>query len=90
MNGDDFSILEHRRNQVFEHLERLSGREREILILLGHGLSNRGIARRLDISERTVKFHVSNVLIKLRVESRLQAGSVASLLISRPDHPGLR
>ncbi|MEV6648867.1 helix-turn-helix transcriptional regulator [Amycolatopsis sp. NPDC051371] len=93
MNGDyphdDFAALERRRGQVLERVERLSGREREILALLGHGLSNRGIARRLGISERTVKFHVSNVLIKLRVESRLQAGSVAVLLLARPEPPGL-
>jgi DNA-binding NarL/FixJ family response regulator len=74
---------------VFERVGRLSGREREVLGLLGAGLSHRGIARRLDISERTVKFHVSNVLIKLRVESRLQAGSVACLLLLRRDPPGL-
>lgn len=74
---------------VFERVEKLSRREREIFGLLGHGLSNRGIARRLDISERTVKFHVSNVLIKLRLESRLQAGSVACLLDARPAPPGL-
>ncbi|WP_410674900.1 helix-turn-helix domain-containing protein [Amycolatopsis sp. cmx-4-68] len=74
---------------VFERVGQLSGREREVLGLLGDGLSNRGIARRLDISERTVKFHVSNVLIKLRVESRLQAGSVACRLPGRRDLPGL-
>ncbi|MEV7092554.1 helix-turn-helix transcriptional regulator [Amycolatopsis sp. NPDC051045] len=93
MNGerpdDDFATLERRRDQVVARIERLSHREREILVLLGHGLSNRGIARRLGISERTVKFHVSNVLTKLRVESRLQAGSIASLLIARPEPPGV-
>lgn len=92
MNGDypdDFAALEHQRGQVLERVGRLSGREREILALLGQGLSNRGMARRLSISERTVKFHVSNVLIKLRVESRLQAGSVAVLLLARHEPPGL-
>lgn len=84
MNGD-----QHRQGPVLDRVERLSRREREILGLLGDGMSNRGIARRLGISERTVKFHVSNVLIKLRVESRLQAGSVACLLLRRPDSPGL-
>ena len=85
---EDFATLELRHSQVLDRVERLSLREREILVLLGQGLSNRGIARRLGISERTVKFHVSNVLIKLRVESRLQAGSIASLLIARPEPPG--
>jgi len=91
MNGDrphdDFATLEHRRSQVQDRIGRLSRREREILALLGHGLSNRGIGHELGISERTVKYHVSNVLIKLRVESRLQAGSIAALLIARPEPP---
>ncbi|MFC8127868.1 LuxR C-terminal-related transcriptional regulator [Streptomyces sp. NPDC057302] len=55
----------------------LSARETEVFQLLGEGYSNRSIARRLDIAERTVKFHVAQVLSKLGVESRLQAGLVA-------------
>ncbi|MEU3741254.1 MULTISPECIES: helix-turn-helix transcriptional regulator [unclassified Streptomyces] len=55
----------------------LSVREREVFELLGEGYSNRSISRRLDIAERTVKFHVAQVLSKLGVESRLQAGLVA-------------
>jgi len=85
---EDFATLELRRSQVLDRVERLSRREREILALLGHGLTNRGIADRLGIGEPTVKFHVSNVLIKLRVESRLQAGSIASLLATTPEPPG--
>ncbi|WTL19755.1 helix-turn-helix transcriptional regulator [Streptomyces sp. NBC_01506] len=55
----------------------LSAREADVFELLGEGYSNRSIARRLSITERTVKFHVAQVLCKLRVESRLQAGLVA-------------
>ncbi len=88
MQHEDFATPELRRSQVLDRVERLSVREREILVLLGHGLTNRGIAHRLGISERTVKFHVSNVLIKLRVESRRQAGSIAGLLTVRPEPPG--
>ncbi|MGW5734106.1 MULTISPECIES: response regulator transcription factor [Streptomyces] len=55
----------------------LSAREHEVFTLLGEGYSNRSISRRLDIAERTVKFHVAQVLSKLNVESRLQAGLVA-------------
>jgi DNA-binding NarL/FixJ family response regulator len=51
----------------------LTPREVEVLDLLGHGLSNRAIARQLGLSERTVKIHVSAVLAKLGVESRTQA-----------------
>ncbi|MCS7289746.1 MAG: response regulator transcription factor, partial [Roseiflexus sp.] len=43
----------------------LSEREREVLVLLAQGLSNRDIARRLHITEGTVKNHVSNILAKL-------------------------
>lgn len=50
--------------------ERLTERERQIKELLLQQLPNRAIAQRLAISERTVKFHVSNILRKLNVESR--------------------
>lgn len=55
----------------------LTGRESEVLDCLGEGLSNVRIARRLGISETTVKTHVSHVLAKLGVESRLQAALAA-------------
>ena len=52
---------------------RLSGREREVLSLLAEGRSNRGIARRLGLSEATVKAHVSHLLDKFDASSRLEA-----------------
>ena len=55
----------------------LTARESEVLDCLGEGLSNVRIARRLGISETTVKTHVSHVLAKLGVESRLQAALAA-------------
>jgi DNA-binding NarL/FixJ family response regulator len=51
----------------------LTPREREILGLVAHGHSNRAIAERLVISERTARTHVSNILAKLGVASRTQA-----------------
>ena len=51
--------------------------EREVLQLLARGLTNRQIADRLVVSERTVRFHVSNVLAKLGVENRVQAARYA-------------
>jgi len=57
--------------------DELTARERDVLECLGEGLSNARIARQLSISEATVKTHVSNVLAKLRVESRLQAALAA-------------
>lgn len=44
---------------------RLSGRETEILALLAAGLSNRGIADRLGITDRTVEAHVTSAFLKL-------------------------
>ena len=51
----------------------LTPREREILVLVARGNSNRDIARTLVISERTARTHVSNVLTKLGLSSRTQA-----------------
>jgi ATP/maltotriose-dependent transcriptional regulator MalT len=55
----------------------LTPREREVLVLLAGGASNRQIAGRLNISEHTVARHVSNIFDKLGVNSRTQAGAYA-------------
>src|SRR5215471_4067116 len=52
---------------------RLSAREKQVLGLLAEGLSNRAIARKLGLSEATVKGHVSRLLDKLNVSSRFEA-----------------
>ena len=60
---------------VEELSEPLTPREREVLELLGRGLSNRLIARELHISEHTVKFHISSLYAKLEVGNRAEAVS---------------
>ena len=55
--------------------EALTTREREVLELLSQGLPNKLIARRLQISEHTVKFHVSSIYAKLGATSRTDAVS---------------
>ncbi len=57
--------------------EALTGREHEVLRLIAAGHTNRRIARDLEISEKTVSVHVSNVLRKLEVGSRTEAAGVA-------------
>jgi DNA-binding NarL/FixJ family response regulator len=51
----------------------LTEREEEVLVLVAEGLSNRGIADRLHVSETTVRTHVSRILAKLGVSNRVQA-----------------
>ncbi|WP_456247158.1 helix-turn-helix domain-containing protein [Longispora urticae] len=61
---------------AIERVPGLSDREREVLELLGSGLSNREIANALTVGERTARAHVERVLLKLSVASRSQAGIV--------------
>ncbi len=58
----------------------LSARERTIVLLMGHGLSNKMIARELTIAPETVKSHAKRIFLKLTVQTRAQAVYRASTL----------
>lgn len=77
---------EHRGSSIVEepHLQEdspparnLSAREREVLMLLAEGAPNKVIARRLDISVHTAKFHVASILAKLSAVNRTDAIATA-------------
>ncbi len=81
-------VLAAERKTTFDALDRLSRltqREQEILRMLAEGSRNDAIARRLSISVATARTHISNILTKLNVHSRLEAVA----LVERRDEPGL-
>jgi len=55
----------------------LTEKERDILIMIAGGYSNKAIAKELFVSDNTVKFHISNILSKLGVANRAQAAAIA-------------
>ncbi|MDG4833477.1 response regulator transcription factor [Solwaraspora sp. WMMD1047] len=66
-------------------LDSLTDREREILVAIGHGLTNGEIAQRFTLSESTVKTHVGRVLAKTGARDRIQAVTLAyDLRLTRP------
>ncbi|MGW4162591.1 response regulator [Streptomyces sp. NPDC004788] len=70
-------------------LPGLTEREREILDLVGEGLTNREIGKRLYLAEKTVKNNISRLLAKLGVERRVQAAVIATqALAAREDQRG--
>ncbi|QDY77858.1 response regulator [Streptomyces qinzhouensis] len=66
-----------RAEQARARIAQLSARERDVLGLLGEGLSNADAGRRLHMSEATVKTYVSRILAKLECENRVQAALLA-------------
>ncbi|MFD9096624.1 response regulator [Streptomyces collinus] len=69
---------EQRQEETPDALPGLTEREREILALIGEGLTNRQIGLRLYLAEKTVKNHISRLLAKLGVERRVQAAVIAT------------
>jgi len=64
-------------NVAVPNANRLTPREREIIVMLARGASNKEIARTLDLAESTVKIHVQGILRKLNLASRVQAAVYA-------------
>ncbi|RWE32041.1 MAG: response regulator transcription factor [Mesorhizobium sp.] len=60
-------------NGVADRLRQLTGRQTEILRLVAEGLSNKEVALRLELQEKTVKHHMTGVLSKLSVRNRTEA-----------------
>jgi DNA-binding NarL/FixJ family response regulator len=73
----DFAAVAPRQLERPKMLDLLTERETEVLTCLGEGLSNQQIGKRLHIGETTVKTHVSRVLTKLDLRSRVQAAILA-------------
>ena len=59
-------------------LAELSSRERQVLELVGNGLSNQEIGLRLGLAEKTIKHYMTNILTKLQVRSRVEAALLAA------------
>jgi two-component system, NarL family, response regulator DegU len=94
--ADAFALLAHRANTTDEIgaqiniVDVLSKRELEILSLIGRGLKNEDIGKKLFISVPTVKAHVAHIFSKLKVNNRTQAALLLmqSRLRSEQDFPG--
>ena len=67
------SVLRPVKTDSSDKLKALTPKEREVLGLIAEGLSNKLIARRMDISEGTIKVHVKRILKKMEVRSRVEA-----------------
>jgi DNA-binding NarL/FixJ family response regulator len=82
-------VLERLRAPATEdpRLAKLTDQERKILDLVAEGLTNRQIAERIFLAEKTVKNYVSNMLQKLGMERRTEAAVFATKLRSEGNHP---
>ena len=84
-------VLERLRKAKFDErdpkLARLSPQEERILDMVGEGLTNRAIAERIHLSDKTVKNYVSTILQKLEVARRAEAASYVARVKAGQPHP---
>ncbi len=85
--------LREDRSESERDIDQLTPRERDILKLIAQGLSNKMIARKLDITESTVKVHVKHLLKKMKLKSRVEVsrglGSSTTCGLIKIGHNGL-
>lgn len=74
--------------QAPDELRRLSEREADVLRFVAEGLTNREIADRMHLAEKTVKTYVSSMMAKLGVTSRVKAAVLATQLLAAPTTAG--
>jgi two-component system, NarL family, nitrate/nitrite response regulator NarL len=72
-------------NSVADRMRQLTKRQTEILRLVAQGLSNKEVARRLKLQEKTVKHYMTGVLLTLRVRNRTEAALVMSEFRDSPN-----
>jgi two-component system, LuxR family, response regulator FixJ len=87
---DRNEAFERRRSEAtraWTRFEVLSGRERQVILAMAEGLTNRGIAEQFGISPRTVEIHRANAIKKLGVESSCQAIRLAFAAAIHSDTP---
>ncbi len=77
------NLVRNQPNQVVEALDKLTARERDVAIEAAKGLSNKEIARLLNITERTGKAHISACFERLKVKDRLQLALILNDKSSR-------
>ncbi|MEH2115552.1 response regulator transcription factor [Nostoc sp.] len=76
------AVLETDKQQLPPGMTELTPREREILLMIAKGASNREIAQAIFLSEGTVRNHISNILARLNLRDRTQAAIVANSCLS--------
>jgi len=82
-------VMDRLRELMADPLSALTEQERNVLELIGVGLTNRQIAERMRLSEATVKSYVSALLTKLGMQRRSQAAAMAARLAHQDGQPGL-